>query len=196
MHLTFFSLLSVLHRPTPPLPTGRWHPQYARSAARTHPPEILPTPPLCEGHLSPAPAFRLTSYHAHKLHQTSCSFGGLRLGCQHKHIQGESYRPPPYRTHMCQFTLLHARVLQKHPSEPEISLSINLSEQPLHRTLQQDGLTTHIPANGGKPHGYSFVHAKLFATSTATSQSQLMGWEQTSPKSLRYESNRRQAFTA
>ena len=91
---------------------------------------------------------------------------------------------------MCQFTLLHARFLQKHSSEPEIPLSINLLES-LHRTLQQDGLTTHVPANGGKPHGYSSVHDNLFATSTATSQSQLMGWEQTSPKSLRYESNRR-----
>ena len=64
MHPTSISLLSVLHRPTSPLPTGRWRPQYAEGAARIHPPATPPTPPLREGQLSPAPAIRLTSYHA------------------------------------------------------------------------------------------------------------------------------------
>ena len=58
------SLLAVLHRPTPPSPTGRWRPQYAASAAITHPPAMSPTPTLREGQLAPAPASRLTSYHA------------------------------------------------------------------------------------------------------------------------------------
>ena len=57
-------------------------------------------------------------------------------------------------------TLLDGGFLEEHPTMPKIPPSTSLPES-IHRTLQQDDFTPHVPATSRKPHVNGLIQVRL-----------------------------------